>query len=276
MTAVAEREQEDPVALRSERMMRFFDVAFTRTFAGSFQALRVPERAMPDYAPARPLVLLANHPSWWDGVMFMLLLRRLFPGRPCFFPIDAAALEKYRFMKKLGCFGVEQDSARGAVRFLRTAKGVLEGERSHMLWMNAPGRFSDIRERPVPLAAGAVRLAEHAPPDALIGTLAFEYTHWTEKRGEALAAFGPAVEARELAAMARGPREERLRAMLTATMDGLAEDAVTRDPTRFRTVVAGKEGMGGLYGAFQYAKAWARGERHDPRHDPRSTTRGNT
>lgn len=272
--AKAREEEASPVALRSERMMAFFDVAFTRTLAGSFQGLRVPHRALPDYPAGRPLVLLANHPSWWDGVLFMLLLRRLFPGRPCFFPIDAAALEKYRFMKRLGCFGIEQESARGAVRFLRTVREVVGSDPSHMLWMNAPGRFADVRERPVPIAAGAVRLAEHVPGEALIGTLAFEYTHWNEKRGEALAAFGPAVPAGELAALDREARSERLRAMLTATMDGLAEDAVTRDPARFRTMVAGREGMGGLYGAFQYARAWARGERHDPRHDTRPS-RGN-
>jgi len=265
------REEGGPVALRSERMMRFFDVAFARSLAGSFQALRVSRRATPDYPAGRPLVLLANHPSWWDAVLFMLLLRRLFPGRPAFFPMDAVAFEKYRFMRRIGVFGVEQDQARGAVRFLRTAKQVVSHDPSHMLWMNAAGRFADVRERPVPLAAGALRLAEHVPPGALIGTLAFEYTHWTEKRGEALAAFGPAVPAGELAAMDRASREARLRAMLTGTMDLLAEDAITRDPSRFDTLVEGRTGVGGLYGAVQYARAFLRGERHDPRHDPKAS-----
>jgi 1-acyl-sn-glycerol-3-phosphate acyltransferase len=265
----AERAEPSPVALRSERMMAFFDIAFARSFSASFQALRVPLRALPDYPAGRPLVLLANHPSWWDGVMFMLLLRRLFPGRPAFFPMDAAALEKYRFMRKLGVFGIEQESARGAVRFLRTAKEVLESP-SHMLWMNAPGRFADVRERPVPLAPGAVRLAEIAP-DALIGTLAFDYTHWTEKRGEALAGFGPAVPAAELAALPREARLAALREMLTGTMDRLAEDAMSRDPMRFRTILEGRSGVGGVYGLAQYARAMLRGERFDPRHDPRAS-----
>ena len=148
--------------------------------------------------------------------------------------------------------------------FLDTARQVLANP-AHMLWMNAPGRFADVRERPVPLAPGVVRLAEIAP-DALFIPLAFEYTHWTEKRGEALAAFGPALDGRALLALDRPARAEAIRAALTATMDRLAGDAMSRDPARFLTAIEGGRGQGGLYGAWQYVKAVARGQRPRPEH----------
>ena len=261
---------DDPVALRSERAMAFFNVAFMQSFSGSFGALRVPLWGVPAYPSGRPLVILANHPSWWDAVMFMLLLRRFFIERPAFMPMDAAALRKYRFMKRLGVFGVEQDSARGAVRFLHTAKHVL-GQPHHMLWLNAPGRFADVRERPVPVAPGVMRLPEIAP-DALFVPLAFEYTHWTEKRGEALAAFGPAMDGGALLALDRDARARAIREALAATMDRLAGDAVSRDPSRFLTAIAGGRGQGGLYGAWQYLRALARGQRPQTRHAPERPT----
>lgn len=257
-------DEPSPVALRSERMMGFFEVAFTRTFASAFTALRVPHWGLPAAPEGRPAILLMNHPGWWDGVLILLLMRRFFRDRPGFTPMDAEALEKYRFMKRLGVFGIEQNTPRGAVRFLQTAKQVLEDPR-HTLWMNAPGRFADVRERPVPLAPGVTRLAEIAP-GAVILPVAIEYTHWTEKRGEALVAFGPPLDCGELLALARGPRTEAIRAAATAVMDRLAEDAVSRDPERFLTAITGRQGMGGLYGAVQYARALLRGERHDPRH----------
>ena len=261
---------DDPVALRSERWMAFFNVAFTRTFSGSMRALRVPHWGLPDYAPGRPLIVLANHPSWWDAVMFMLLLRRFFIERPAFLPMDEAAIRKYPFMKRLGVFGIEQESGRGAIRFLRTAGHVLENPR-HMLWMNAPGRFADPRERPVPIAPGVVRLAEIAPR-AVFVPLAFEYPFWTEKQGEALAAFGPAIPGEELVALDRPARAARLRQALTANMDRLAEDAITRDPARFFIAIDGGRGMGGLYGMWQYARALARGERPVTEHAPERHT----
>src|SRR4051794_11913010 len=89
--------QPDPVALRSPLLIRFFDRAFTRFFARHIRALRVPPWGLPPAELARadamgPCIVLANHPSWWDGVAFMLLARRLFPGRPVFIPMEAAAL----------------------------------------------------------------------------------------------------------------------------------------------------------------------------------------
>lgn len=246
--------------------MAFFNVAFTQSFSGSFGALRVPHWGVPDYPAGRPLVMLANHPGWWDAVLFMLLLRRFFIERPAFMPMDAAALRKYAFMRRLGVFGVEQDSARGAVRFLDTARHVLADPR-HMLWMNAPGRFADVRERPVPVAPGVVRLPEIAP-QALFIPLAFEYTHWTEKRGEALAAFGPAMDGETLLALPRDARAEAIRTALAATMDRLAEDAISRDPARFVTAIEGGRGQGGLYGAWQYVRALARGQRPQLAHAP--------
>ncbi|MEI6161363.1 MAG: lysophospholipid acyltransferase family protein [Roseococcus sp.] len=265
---MAAEELTSPVALRSERMMAFFNIAFTRTFSGSFSALRVAHWGEPQCPPGRPVIILANHPGWWDGVLFMLLMRRFFLERPGFTPMDAAALEKYRFMKRLGVFGVEQNSPRGAVRFLKTAGEVLR-EPNHMLWMNAPGRFADVRERPVPLAPGVTRLPEIAP-EAVILPLAVEYLHWNEKHGETLIAFGAPLEARELVALDREARTERIREGMTATMDRLALDAMSREPERFRIVVDGKQGMGGLYGAWQYFRAMIRGEDHTPQHDPRS------
>jgi len=260
----------DPVALRSERAMAFFNVAFTHSFSGSFGALRVPHWGLPDHPPGRPLVVLANHPGWWDAIQFMLLLRRFFIERPAFMPMDAAALRKYPFMRKLGVFGIEQDSSRGALRFLETARQVL-ADPAHMLWMNAPGRFADVRERPVPLAPGVVRLPEIAP-DALFVPLAFEYTHWTEKRGEALAAFGPAMAGEALLALDRDARAIVIRDALAANMDRLAGDVISRDPARFMIAVEGGRGQGGLYGAWQYVRALARGQRPQLAHAPEPPT----
>lgn len=240
----------DTVALRSERALRFFDWAFRRHFSASFCALRLARWGEPRAPAGRPLIILANHPGWWDGVVLMLLSRRLFPDRPSFVPMDAAALQRYGFMRRLGVFGVERDSPRGALRFLETAQEVLADPR-HILWMNAPGRFADPRERPVPLAAGVARLPRIAP-DAMILPLAIEYTHWTEKRGEALVGFGPPIAAVD---------EEGIRTAMTETMDRLAQDAIARDHRRFRVLVEGGRGMGGIYGLWQRL-------RFAPEHDP--------
>jgi len=247
--------------------MAFFHFMFSRFFAKHMRAARVARWGMPGEYGKRPLVVFANHPGWWDGVAFMLLSQALFRPRTMFIPMDAAALSRYGFMTRIGVFGIETGTPRGAVAFLRTAKDVLAAP-DRMLWMNAPGRFSDVRERPVPIAPGMTRLAEMAP-DALFIPLALDYPFWTERKAEMLAAFGPPIEGATLAALDRDARGPALSAALGATMDRLALDAIARDPARFETLLRGPEGMGGVWQLWRRIRTAMRGERFDPRHDPR-------
>ncbi|HZF75600.1 MAG TPA: lysophospholipid acyltransferase family protein [Acetobacteraceae bacterium] len=254
-----------PVPLFSWRHVAFFHRVFTRFFGRHMGACRLARWSWRDAPPGVPVVAFANHPSWWDGVAFMLLTQALFPGRPMFSPIDAEALKKYGFMRRIGVFGIETGTPRGAVRFLRTAEEVLATP-DHMLWMNAPGRFCDVRERPVPIVPGLTRLPEIAP-GAVFVPLALDYPFWTERRAEMLAAFGEPIPASELLTLDRDARAARLSAALAATMDRLAEDAISRDPARFETLVQGQQGMGGIYQGWRRLRALLGGERFDPRHD---------
>lgn len=269
MNAIAPREAkrpaEDPVGRYDPRHMAFFHFMFSRFFGKHMRAARVARWGMPGGYGSRPLVVFANHPGWWDGVAFMLLSVGLFPGRRMFIPMEKAALDRYRFMRRLGVFGIETGTPRGAVAFLRTAQHVLAAP-DRMLWMNAPGRFSDVRERPVPIAPGMTRLPEMAE-GALFIPLALDYPFWTERKAEMLCAFGEPVEGAALAALDRDARTAMLSGALGATMDRLAADAISRDPARFETLHRGREGMGGIYDLWRRVQAAARGERFDARHD---------
>lgn len=257
-----------PVALFSPRRFAFFRFIFAGFAARHLRAVRVAKWGLPEADdPSRPLVVYANHPSWWDGVAFMLYSSELFSGRRMIIPMEAEALTRYGFMRRIGVFGVEQQSGRGAAAFLRVAREVLATP-GHMLWMNAPGRFMDVRERPVVIAPGMARLAEFAP-EARFLPMAIEYPFWSERAAEMLCAFGAPIEGTALAALDRDARTVALAAALEATMDRLAADAIARDPTRFRSVLRGNEGMGGIYQRWRRLRAVVQGRPFDPRHDPR-------
>lgn len=267
MSAARNATAEDPLSRYDPRRMAFFHFMFSRFFRKHMRAARVANWGRPGDYGARPLVVFANHPGWWDGVAFMLLSQALFPGRRMYIPMDKAALDRYPFMRRLGVFGVETGTPRGAVAFLRLAREVLTAP-DRMLWMNAPGRFSDVRERPVPIAPGMTRLPEFAP-DAVFIPLALDYPFWTERKAEMLCAFGAPIEGAALAGLDRDARARVLSDALAATMDRLAGDAIARDATRFETLLRGAEGMGGFFQLWRRAVAAVRGERYDPRHDPR-------
>jgi 1-acyl-sn-glycerol-3-phosphate acyltransferase len=237
-----------------------------RQMAGGFRATRLLRPGLPDDLPDAPLVVYSNHPGWWDPIFFIVLQRILMRDRQGFGPIDAAALERYGFMKKIGILGVEPDTRAGAVRFLKVGAHLLSDPR-RMIWMTAQGRFADPRERPVTMKPGLAHLLARVP-GAVALPLALEYPFWSEKRPEALACFGTPIRPEgSIDAM-----QTTLERGLEGAQDRLATAAQTRDPAAFETLIGGGRGVGGIYGAWTRAKAMATGRRYDPDHLPDSAT----
>ncbi len=229
-------------------------------FRRNFHAVRLARDGLPAEAAGRALIVCANHPSWWDPALFALLTRRLFPGRPGYGPMEAAALGKYGVLRRIGVFGIDP-GPRGAAQFLRIGLDLL-ADPTTVLWITAEGAFTDPRARPVRLRPGLAHLARRA--QVVVLPLAMEFPFWNERRPEALARFGPPVDppgARTVAAWTA-----TLERALMASMNALAADAMTRDPSRFVTLVRGETGVGGIYDLWRRASAWRAGRRFDPSH----------
>lgn len=259
----------------SSRMTDLPDLApglvalFSRYGAGylarQFHAVRLSRAARPDLTSlrARPLIVYLNHPSWWDPLMCLLLARRIFPERRHFGPMESAALEKYKFFLKLGFFGIEPGTARGARRFLEVSQGLL-AQSDTALWITAGGHFADPRERPVRLRSGLGALVRRLD-DVSILPLALEYPFWEERFPEALARFGEVLHVQGGDHDASG-WTELLEERLAATQDALAAEALARDPARFEVLVGGRAGVGGVYDLWRRFRARLRGQAFQPEH----------
>jgi 1-acyl-sn-glycerol-3-phosphate acyltransferase len=234
--------------------------------ARHFHAVRLSKAQRPDPVAIRdkPLIVYFNHPSWWDPLVCMQLAARLFPERRHFGPIDAAALRKHRLFEKLGFFGVEPGTARGARRFLAVSQEILSRPDA-ALWIAAEGRFTDPRDRPVRLRSGIGHLANRVR-NAVLLPLALEYPFWEEKSPEALARFGEEIATGD-ADLSAADWTPILEDCLESVLDALATEARCRDLARFEALLlGGSAGVGGVHGAWRRLKARLRGERFRPAH----------
>jgi 1-acyl-sn-glycerol-3-phosphate acyltransferase len=140
-----------------------------------FHTVRVAQMNYPaPLSPDRPLIVFLNHPSWWDPLVAICLAFHCFPGRAPYAPIEAKA-----FFARLGFFGVEPGTRRGAVTFLRVGQAVLS-QPGTALWVTPGGQFSDPRVRPVTLRSGLAHLTQRIPHGVLF-PLAIEYPFWEER-----------------------------------------------------------------------------------------------
>ncbi|HEX2555896.1 MAG TPA: lysophospholipid acyltransferase family protein [Microvirga sp.] len=237
---------------------------FRRYFAKHMNALRLAHWGAPELPARGPVVVYSNHPAWWDAALYVLAADRLLPAYESYAPIDAAMLERYGVFGRIGAFGVDLDSARGAAAFLHASADILAAP-DRALWITAQGRFADARQRPLGVKAGVARLPELAP-EVTVLPLAIEYAFWSERGAEALIAFGAPLRGRNLLDLPRPARLARLEGALADTLDRLAADVQARDPARFRSLLDGRAGIGGIYDAWRRVTAAITGRTFDPSH----------
>ena len=248
-----------PLPTISPTMLKWFTWYTRRYVAKNFHAVRISGDVP---APSeRPMIIYLNHASWWDPMICLGIASHLFPNREHFAPIDAAMLQKYRFFAKLGFFGVEPGTARGGRQFLRTASAICN-DPGTLLWITAEGRFNDIRTRPVSLRPGLAHLLRHGGKDAVVLPLAIEYAFWEERFPEVLCRFGSATP--------NDASNAILEDAMSRTQDALAVDVMSRDPSRFATILGGAVGVGGVYDVWRRLKARLTGKTFDAAHGTQS------
>jgi 1-acyl-sn-glycerol-3-phosphate acyltransferase len=242
---------------------------FARYFTRHMNALRIAHWGLSAPVPKGPLIVYSNHPAWWDAAVYILAADRFFPAYESYAPIDAAMLQQYGVFGRIGAFGVDLDTPRGAAAFLASSREILASP-NRALWITAQGRFSDVRERPLGLKPGVARLVELAP-DCTIIPLAIEYGFWLERGAEAFIGFGAPLSGHALLDQSRPARLAHLEDSLAATLDRLSADVQSRDPARFRTVIEGRSGVGGVYDGWRRIAAAMRGRSFDPSHEGQRT-----
>jgi 1-acyl-sn-glycerol-3-phosphate acyltransferase len=257
---------EPPAPKVSARGVSFFAAYSRRYMSRYFHSIRISKCGLPPCDLSRPLVIYLNHASWWDPLVCLQLSRTYFATRTSFAPIDAVALERYRFFKSLGFYGIEQRSIRGARTFLRTTRAILRSERN-MVWLTPQGRFSDVRERPLRLQPGIGALAAQMR-DAAFVPLAVEYAFWTEPRPEILLSFGKCAIPGDEPPLSAGAWTEFMRSSLESVQDELASRSCRRDPAEWLVLDRGASGVNAIYDGWHWLRSRFTRVAHTAEHQP--------
>jgi len=260
-------------------LLRGFRRYATRYVRKHFHAVRLSKSSFPLPDNDEPILVVLNHPSWWDPLIGLLLSEQLnLASRPRqrperrterehFAAIDSLAVERYAFFKRLGFIGIDTHSLRGAAEFLRIGQTILS-EPGRVFWVTAQGRFSDVRSRPLELRSGVGHLAARLDRGFIV-PLALEYVFWNERGPEALARFGEPLAIADHPDLAGKQWMKLIEDALTRTLDGLNAEAMSRDSGKFTTLLAGRAGIGGIYDLWRRFKAWLRGQRFHAAHEER-------
>lgn len=195
-------------------------------------------------ASVLPLLVIANHPSWWDGYLALLLSRHF--GVRRYLMMDAAQLKRYGFFAWAGCFGVERSDARDVARSIAYAAALLQQAKPTWLWLFPQATITPPQARPLTIHAGAAHILRRATAGGrTIGVLpvAWHLVFRGEQHPEVVMLAGDVRIMDEARAMDIAAGTACLTDALVSVMDGLAGDIVRDDLTAYHTILGGRIGI---------------------------------
>ncbi len=161
----------------SARMLQK-DFANVRLTVGSGAVLRSLE------AHDGPAIVAMNHASWWDPLVGLVLARMFAPTRVLASPIEAEQLAKFRFMRRLGLFGIEPEHPGAMDAFVSHGVHLFDREPRTLLGLTPQGLFTDVRPS-VRLRPGAGALAARLD-GVRVAAATCEYVFWADRKPELL------------------------------------------------------------------------------------------
>lgn len=110
----------------------------------------LPRCLMPD----RPLLIAANHVSWWDGFVLRELQRWLRPGAPFNILMTGRELERFSFLEHFGAIGIDAGSPASIVRAIRCLEARMRDRPDSVLVYFPQGEIQPTFRRPLGFRRG--------------------------------------------------------------------------------------------------------------------------
>ncbi len=105
-----------------------------------------------------PLLIYANHSSWWDGLVAFEISRRA--KLDSFWMMEEKQLRKLRLFRRLGAFSVVREKPREAVKSVSYAAEILQKKPSRAVWIFPQGEILPNELRPLGFYNGLTKIAE--------------------------------------------------------------------------------------------------------------------
>ena len=230
----------------SPRFAAFFGWYAGRQLARRFHAVRLAQGSEAALAALReapgPALVAMSHASWWDPMVAVWLHRRHFPDRGNVTPMDSRELARFRFLTRLGIFGIDPDDPASLPAMVRHVEARLATMSRGTFVVTPQGRFTDVRD-PVTLRPGAASVLA-AVRGMQAWCVAVEYAFWVDARPEV---FIRVERVPEPAQTRRAAWQGALQGAMQQNADALSMAVRARKAERFTTALGGEARVHPVY-----------------------------
>ncbi|GCE14009.1 lysophospholipid acyltransferase family protein [Tengunoibacter tsumagoiensis] len=206
----------------------------------------------------RPMIICANHFSWWDGYVAALLQKQL--KLDGYLMMEEAQLKRYFFFRWIGCFSVDREHPRAAMQSLHYAARLFAEKPSRMVWIFPQGVIRPNDARPLTFFTGAAHLSRLAAP-AYLYPLASRIEYMAEQRPNLFISMGsPLLITKESSAQPEFLKQttHQLETLVTAELDRLRADILSGELTNFTQLMHGRASANRIFDLFLLRKQMKR------------------
>ena len=126
-----------------------------------------------------PVLLNANHFSWWDGFIVRYAVPKTLKKK-VFVMMLEEELSKRPFLRKVGAFSIKRNS-RSAAESIQYARQILENP-NHLLLIFPQGQFQSSHQYPLDFEEGWFRILQGAPENTRLVFLAALTDYFANRR----------------------------------------------------------------------------------------------
>jgi len=201
-----------------------------------------------------PMIICANHFSWWDGYVVALVQRLIKVDG--YLMMEEKQLRRYFFFAWAGCFSVDRQNPRSALQSLKYAAKLLKERPGRMVCLFPQGEIFPNDRRPLVFYNGATYLARLINP-VLYYPMAIRIEYLAEQRPALFISLGEPILINSEQTKERDFLQsctKRLEESLTAELDQLRAEVLAGDYSEFKTVIQGKASTNRIFDMLLFRK----------------------
>ncbi|WP_078553119.1 lysophospholipid acyltransferase family protein [Bacillus alkalicellulosilyticus] len=138
----------------------------------------------------KPTLFIANHSSWWDGLICFHLSQTIIPY-DCFAMMSEEGLQSYPFFKKLGGYSISLTSHKELRSSLDYTNKLLQQKKA--VWIFPQGEEQHLEKRPLTFQKGAAFIAKQLP-ELQVVPVTFYYSFGHEPKPNLFITIGSAID----------------------------------------------------------------------------------
>ena len=151
----------------SRTVWRGFELFFRPWMARRLDGIHVRGIEDAGWVPRIPLLLVANHVSWWDGFLLREIHRRLRPDAPLHVVMSEPELRRHAVFRWMGAVPLDASPLAGR-RLLQTLRSHVEARPDAVIGFFPQGRIWPSHRRPLDFRRGGAWLARRLAPVAVV------------------------------------------------------------------------------------------------------------